>query len=87
MGFLRNGARMYLDIINKACKLSHLPGFRLGLINIMGTETATSLLALWDPFCALVDVLVASDNYYNQKDYQNDDGTGEDTTPPDIGPS
>lgn len=83
MGITRNGARTFLNLLKEICKLSHLPGFRIGLNTIMGVETATSLLGLWDPLCVLVDVLVASDNYFNQKDNQNDDGTGEDTNPPD----
>lgn len=81
MGALRNGARTYLNVIAKACQLSRLPGFRTGLNQILGATTAGDLMALWEPFCALVDTLIAADNYYNQVDRQNDDGAGEDVTP------
>lgn len=78
MGAKRNGARSFLDLLAKVCKLSHLPGFRIGLANILGASEATSLFALWDPLCAAVDILVASDNWFNKLDHVNDDGDGED---------
>lgn len=78
MGAIRNGARTFLNLVAKACKMSHLPGFRVGLNNILGPEVATNFFALWDPFCAFTDLLVAGDNWYNQKDFQEDDGPGED---------
>jgi hypothetical protein len=65
----------------QACKLSRLPGFRIGLANILGTTNADSLYALWEPTCAFVDTLIAADNFFNQVDRQDDDGTGEDLDP------
>lgn len=81
MGTTRNGARTFLNLLAKACKLSRLPGFRLGADKILGSDTAGSFFVLWDPLCAFVDGLVGLDNWYNQKDYQNDDGDGEDGAP------
>ncbi len=69
MGITRNGARTYLTVIAYACKLSHMPGFVTGLRKILGEEAADNIYALWTPFCSLVEVLVASDNYYNKVDY------------------
>lgn len=80
MGVTRNGARTFLDVIAKACRLSHLPGFRLGLNQILGVEAANSLFAVWTPLCEAVDVLIAADNWYNKFDRANDDGAGEDVT-------
>lgn len=79
MGLTRNGARTFLNIMAKACKLSHLPGFRAGVNRILGSDTAGSFFVLWDPLCAFVDGLVGLDNWYNQFDRQNDDSDGEDT--------
>lgn len=76
MGELRNGARSFLDVIAKACRLSHLPGFRGGITKILGTEDALVLFAVWDPFCAAVDLLIEADNWYNKRDtVEDNDGT------------
>lgn len=79
MGALRNGARTFLNVIAKACQLSRIPGFKVGLNKILGTSQADALMAVWEPLCALVDTLIAADNYFNQVDRQDDDGAGEDT--------
>lgn len=81
MGQLRNGARTFLDMTAKICKLSRTPGFRTGMNSILGVEVAEPLLAAFEPFCALVDAAIATDNYFNQVDRQDDDGTGEDGSP------
>jgi hypothetical protein len=78
MGNIRNGARTFLTIISHACKLSHLPGFVTGLRNILGTEGADNLYALWTPLCSLVEVLIASDNYFNKVDMVDEPGDSED---------
>lgn len=78
MGTLRTGARTFLNVMSKACKLTRIPGFQNGLFQILGSEQATAVLALWNPLCALIDTLIATDNWYNQIDTVNDDGTGED---------
>jgi hypothetical protein len=67
-----------LDVIAKACRLSRFPGFTTGLNSILGPEDASAIILVWEPFCAAVDVLVASDNWYNRKDL-------EDTSPGDDG--
>lgn len=69
MGAVRNGARTFLYILHKACKLSRLPGFNAGVTKILGEGTGGTLLALWVPLCAFVDTLVAADEYFNQIDY------------------
>ena len=81
MGLYRNGARTFLFLMQKACKLSRLPGFQLGLQSILGPDQAASVLALWEPLCAFIDTLVALDNWYNQKDAAGDTGDGEDYEP------
>lgn len=78
MGTLRNGARTYLNILAKACKLSHLPGFRTGLEGILGDENATTLFNLWDPLCGFVESLIAADNFFNQIDTEPQGDGGED---------
>lgn len=78
MGRTVNGARSFLDIIAKACRLSHTPGFVTGLRTILGTEDADTLYALWSPFCSLVETLIAADNYYNKVDYQEETTGSED---------
>ena len=80
MGTIRNGARQAMGLLAKVCKLSKLPGFRGGIANILGTTNATSFFALWDPLCAFIDVLIGADNWFNQIDANDDDGTGEDGT-------
>jgi selenocysteine lyase/cysteine desulfurase len=78
MGTTRNGARSFLNLIAKACKMSRLPGFRSGLAVILGPDEYSSLVSVWEPFCAVVDILIATDNWYNQIDYTVDVVGGED---------
>lgn len=80
MGTQRNGARSFLDAMAACCKWSRMPGFRAGVISILGPEAATEILGLWDPLCAAIDVLIGLDNWYNQKDATNDDASGEDSS-------
>ena len=80
MGVNRNGARTFLNLMKKACALSHLPGFRTALFTILG-DSAGSFFAVWDPCCAVVDTLVAADNWFNQKDYHADVAGNEDIVP------
>ena len=81
MGEKRNGARSFLDLLAKVCRLSHLPGFRAGLTQIVGPEEANALFALWTPLCEAIDLLISTDNWYNKLDFSNDDGDGEDENP------
>jgi hypothetical protein len=78
MGFSRNGARTFLDVIAKACRLSRLPGFQGGLVRILGTTAYEELIAVWEPFCTVVDALIAVDNWYNKKDAAAEDDAGGD---------
>lgn len=78
MGAQRNGARTALNLIAKACKLSRLPGFRVGISNILGAPTAVDFFAVWDPFCAVVELLIGADDFYNQVDYQEETSGSED---------
>lgn len=68
MARVRTGARSYLDVIAKACKLSHIPGFSGGLIAILGETDAGDILTLWGPFCTLVEFLIANDDFFNKID-------------------
>lgn len=81
MGVIRNGARSFLRLLDKACKLSHIPGFRAGLNTILGTTVTTNLYVVWTPLCTFIDNLVSIDNWFNQKDQVDDDAAGEDFEP------
>jgi hypothetical protein len=81
MGQIRNGARTMLNIIAHACKLSKLPGFRPAVITILGESNGPSFLNLWDPLCALTEVLISADNYFNQIDTRPEDDGDEDLSP------
>ena len=82
MGTIRNGARTFLNLMAKACKLSHFPGFRPALERILGTENYLTFFGLWDPLCIFVDSLVSTDNWFNQIDYVDESGDSEDLGPP-----
>lgn len=79
MGSTRNGARTALNLIAKACKLSRTNGWRIGITTILGEE-ATEFFAVWDPFCAVVDLLIGADNFYNQIDFSEETTGSEDVT-------
>jgi hypothetical protein len=85
MGTQRNGARGALNLIAKACKLSRTPGWRIGIVNILGATEAADFFAVWDPFCAVVDLAIGADNFFNQIDYQEEVSGSEDN--PIGGPS
>jgi len=70
MGATVNGARTFLNLLAKACKMSHMRGFRQGVISILGPEAATDVFAIWDPLCIVVEALIAADNFFNQKDVE-----------------
>jgi len=81
MGVTRNGARSFLTVIAKACALSRLPGFRLGLNKILGPADAASLVAVWEPLCIFVDFLLATDDWYNKRDATLPDAEGSEDEP------
>jgi hypothetical protein len=80
MGTIRTGARSFLNLLAKACKMTRIPGFATGLKTILGAEVYNDFLGVWTPLCTFVDSLIALDNWYNQLDPVDDDGQGEDTT-------
>jgi len=81
MGVKVNGARTFLEIMAKACRLSHLPGFALGINRILGPDAATDMLAVWGPTCTLVESLIASDDYFNKRDATLPDSSGSEDGP------
>jgi hypothetical protein len=82
MGTIRNGARSSLNLIAKACKLSRTAGWRVGITTILGATQAAEFFAVWDPFCAVVDLAVGADNFFNQIDFQSEaPGDSEDFIP------
>lgn len=68
MARTRTGARSYLELLRKVCKLFRHPGFTTGLINILGEAEGNGLIEAFLPVCAIVEVLLATDNYYNRVD-------------------
>lgn len=81
MGTIRSGARTFLNLLAKSCRLSRIPGFRNGVTGILGADNAGSLFAVWDPLCAVVDLLVGTDNWFNQIDYAQETAGSEDVPP------
>ena len=82
MGVIRNGARTFLNILEKACKLSRMRGFREGVISILGNDRAVDLFAVWDPLCMVVESLVQLDNHFNEIDFFAESTGDEDMTDP-----
>jgi hypothetical protein len=81
MGLYRNGARTFLNVLAKACRLSHMTGFRKGLETILGGDVVVDFYVVWTPLCAFVDTLVAADDWYNQVDYNREVADTEDRVP------
>lgn len=79
MGTRRNGARTHLDLAKRVCELSRLPGFRAGIIEILG-DGSTAYLSAFDIFCVAVDALIAADNFYNRIDTAEEVANSEDIT-------
>lgn len=75
----RTGARTFLDIMRRACKLSHMPGFVTGLNLIIGETNGSALYNLWTPLCTLIESLIALDDVFNQVDASSQGDGGEDT--------
>ncbi len=82
MGTTRNGARTALKLLAKVCEMSRLPGFRLGMSNIIGATEWASFQVPFDALCTAVDALLAADNYYNQIDYVREVSDSEDIGAP-----
>lgn len=78
MGDIVNGARSVLNILAKACRLSHLRGFRKGLERIIGADETSAFYTVWTPLCEFVETLIAADNWFNQIDYAEEIADTED---------
>jgi len=78
MGRQRNGARGALNAIAKACKLSRTPGWRTGITTILGSDVAPDFFVVWDALCAFVDVLIGTDDFFNQIDFNEETGGSDD---------
>lgn len=78
MGQFRNGARTALNLLAKICKLSRLPGFRLGMSTILGEDTWATFSVPFDALCAATDALIAADDFFNQVDYAEETPGSED---------
>ena len=78
----RTGARTWSFLILKACRLSHNPGFRPALEEILGEIGVSDIWEAWTQFCILFEVLVSLDDHFNRKDATTPSPTGgEDETP------
>lgn len=77
----RNGARTFIWLMVKACRLSHTKGFVLGLQQILGTDSANDFYALWTPACAIFESLQSLDDHFNQRDATLPDADGSEDGP------
>ena len=85
MAGTRSGARTFLDVTAKACRLSHIAGFRAGLRKILGAAPADELWGFWEPFCQYVESLIALDDWYNQRDATPGTDTADDSEDSGLG--
>lgn len=81
MGLTRNGARTFLFIMQRACKMSHLPGFAIGLDTILGPGAGAEMLAVWAPVCIFVEELISQDSVFNKRDATLPDEDGSEDGP------
>lgn len=81
MGTTRNGARTFLELVVKMCRLSHMPGFRQGLRTILGNDAGDELWGFWNPFCVYVESLLALDDKWNRRDASLPDIDGSEDAP------
>lgn len=68
MAKTRTGARTWLDVTRRICKLSHTAGFIIGLTNILGETDGEAIYATFQPFCVAFEALVSKDDQFNRKD-------------------
>ena len=69
MGQRRNGSSTWIVALQLACRLSHMPGFLTGLRNMIGTENADALYALWTPLCDFIEDYRTTDDWPFKKDF------------------
>jgi hypothetical protein len=77
----RNGARSFLDLAVKVCRLSHIAGFQNGLRTILGAADADALYAVWTPFCSVLEGIVSLDDHFNRRDATLPDPVGGEDAP------
>lgn len=72
----RTGAPTWALILQKACKLSHTPGFNAAATLLLG-EDASTILAAWTTFCTLFEAFVSQDDWPFQTDFTAPFGPGD----------
>jgi len=72
----RTGAPTWALILQKACKLSHLPGFTAAATALLG-EDATVVLAAWTVFCTAFEAVLAADDWPFKTDFTSPFGPGD----------
>jgi len=73
---VRTGARSFNDIIRKACRLSHIPGWAGGMEEILGEVGFADIAPLWYAFCAAFETLMSLDDHFNREDRSEPNPTG-----------
>ena len=81
MAKTRTGARTFLFLMQRACRLSHTAGFRTGLTQILGPDAATDFYTLWTPACTMLESIIALDDYFNKRDATLPDTDGSEDSP------
>jgi hypothetical protein len=64
----RTGAPTWAKIMREACKLTHFPGFWLGLQRISTPEFVATIQPLWEACCVAIEAYMSSDDYPFQVD-------------------
>ncbi len=65
---IRTGARSFLHLLKKVCKLFRHPGFQLGLVAILGPVKADDLQSLFLPVCSFIETQMSFDPGFNAID-------------------
>jgi len=81
MAKTRTGARTFLFLLQKCCRLSHIAGFRQGLTQILGPDAANDFYTLWTPACNMLESIIALDDYFNKRDATLPDTDGSEDAP------
>ena len=69
MGQKRNGSSSWVKLILIACRMSHMPGFKAGLNQMVGVTAADNFYSLWTPLCEAIEVYQATDDWAFKKDF------------------
>lgn len=77
----RTGARSFLNLLKKVCKLFRHPGFTLGLTAILGPVKADDLISSFLPVCTFIENQMSLDPGFNAIDvipeFAGDEDIGE----------